>query len=216
MSYPSPGAADFAEVRTLNAAFLELLRSDPSLSGQPSCLSAKLAALAGDRAARLAEAPFLLFSLREADGDFWERLHQGGDTRSLFDSETDGDREAARLVAAALGFVWQMARQNPYTLRLICCASLNWAECIAEQPLVTLIRRAARVGDLLRLRADDSPHIWRRLLAAAAEPDPAVRAALLNTVLQTLLVQSANGGRGTLQSAACRMDVPVASMTADE
>ena len=220
MNYPSPNDADFAEIQSLNAAFLNLLSADSvtirQASGLPPEMCRKISELPEERSRRLAEARFFLFSIRESDSDYWEGLHRGGNTRSLFEGGASCAPDWARFMSAALGFIWQMARQNPYFLRLTCCASLHWAERIAEQPLVALIGRAANQQDLLRLRAGDDPCLWRRLLAASAEPDQTVRVALLNSVLQTLLVAPATPNTVNLRSAACRVDVPAASLSAED
>lgn len=220
MRYPSPEAGDFIEIRALNTAFLQLLRRGGEAVGGVSALPAELVStllgLGDEDMERLARTPFFLFSLRESDDGFWETMHRGGGTRCLFDRGRMPGPETTQLVSAALGFIWQMARQNPYTLRISCFSSLHWAERIAEQPLVALIDRAASAEGILCLRASDDHRVWQRLLAAAAETDPGVRSALLATVLQTLLVKPTGRPRKQLPSAACRVDLPTVSLTADD
>lgn len=215
MNYASPKAADFVEVHALNATFLKLLRSPDAparvTAELPADVAEVLVSLDDEALGHLALAPFLLCSLRELDDDFWDAVHQEGHTPSLFDPDPANGRETAHFISAAIGFIWQMARQNPYTLRLTCCASLRWAERIAEQPLMTLIERATR-SDILRLRAENDPRIWRRLLTAARTQDAGVRQTLLNSVLQTLLVASNSSRPRRLKTAACRTDVPAASL----
>jgi len=212
MEYRSPQAVDFNEVHELNKAFLLLLRdrqeAQSLLGGAAPEFADRLCRLRAAERRRLAAAPFLLFSLRERDESYWERVHAEAFVQDLFTTATPDSSTRGRLVAAALGFIWQMARRNPYTLRLICCASLYWCERLGEQPLMHLINRAATLDDVLELRAGSSADIWQRLLAGGIDGSEEVRLATYFSVLQTLLIRPDERRRAAWKSAACRTRLP--------
>lgn len=212
MEYQSPTARDLAEVRALNEAFLTLIaepRKASAPAGPPrSPPHERLSQLDGDARRRLASAPFLIFSLRECDDRYWDQIHGDGIAYDLFSPGQPPSTDYGRLVAAALAFAWQLARRNPYALRLICCASLHWCERIAERPLLQIINRTAGLDDLLALRVADNQAVWDRLLSAGTGPDPLVREATHRSVLQLLLMTQRPQRHGAWRSAACRTNLP--------
>jgi len=217
MTYPSPKATDFTEVAVLNKAFLRLLCSETEattlLGTIPVDIGSRLAGLDDTEAARLAAAPFLLFSLRESDDDYWDEVRSDAASYSLFRGASPECSDKTRLVAAALGYVWQMARLNPYTLRLICCASLHWCERIAEQPLMHVINRATVQDDLIGLRAGSDAGFWGKLLAGGLDPCEDVRKATCYSALQTLLIAPPPKRQGQWRSAACKTRTPAMTIT---
>ena len=220
MDYPSPNAADFNEVTVLNTAFLALLKDDRAaavlLAGLSADTAGKLSGLTETQSQRLASAPFLLFSLREADDQYWDEVQSDGASYSLFAASGVGSIDGNRLVSASLGYIWQMAQRNPYTLRLICCASLYWCERISDQPLMHVISRATGRDDLLELRAGTESGVWRRLLDSGLSRRNDVWLATQYSVLQALLMVSPAKRDTAWKSAACRTRVPVISRRADE
>jgi len=220
MDYPSPSATDFNEVSVLNAAFLALLKDDRAaeilLAGLAADVAGKLAALTQAESQRLSSAPFFLFSLRETDDQYWDEVQSDGATYSLFAASGVGAIDGNRLVSASLGYIWQMAQHNPYTLRLICCASLYWCERIGDQPLMHVISRATCRDDLLELRAGTKPAVWRRLLDGGLSRRDEVRRATQYSVLQALLMVSPARQEVAWRSAACKTRVPVVSRNAED
>lgn len=220
MHYPGPRTTDFREVAALNAAFLRLLGSDEGadqlLAGVATEIGARLCSLDDQAVSRLADAPFLLFSLRETDDDYWDEVNSNAGSYSLFAGSRSECSDRTRLIAASLGYVWQMARQNPYILRLICCASLYWCERIAEQPIMNVINRATATNDLLALRAAGNAGLWRKLLAGGLDRRTNVRTATHHSVLQNLLMRPLRGQGDRWRSAACRTRVPSVSLSADD
>jgi len=212
MDYPSPQALDFNEVHELNKAFLSLLAvpgdAKRLLADSPPEVADRLAALRTAERRRLATTPFLLFSLRERDEAFWDRVYEPGAVRDLFSPAAAESEGRSRLVAAALGFLWQMARQNPYTLRLVCCASVYWCERLGEQPLMQVISRLAMLDDVLRLRAGESAAVWQRLLEGGMHANDEVRRATHYSILQTLLIRPQPPKAFAWRSAACRTRLP--------
>lgn len=189
MEYRGPQHADYDNVRALNSAFLKLLR-DPQHSARllaklPPALRERNRRLTVLQCEHLANAPFLLFSFREHDGAFWEQLLRATHSGDLFaDIETDVD--ATRLVAAGLGYLWQLARRNAYAARILCCASLHWCEQLAERPLLDIVSVAC-CRDLLTLRAESDAYLWHKLLHTATSSERPVRAAARISALQRVL-----------------------------
>ena len=142
MSYPGPQSVDFDDVRALNRTFLKRLQEDPTLAGRAvqlrEDLTRRLADLSPQQADRLAEAPFLLMSFRENDDRFWDDLYAADPHRDLYEEPAAPD-DTSRLIAAGLGFAWQLARQNPYALRLVGGASLHWCERLGQRPLIQVL-----------------------------------------------------------------------------
>lgn len=192
MDYRGPQAADFDNVRALNLAFLKLLaerrRAARLLARLPTTLTERCAALTPLQRERLAGVPFLLFSCREGDADYWDALFANGGARTLFDGEAPFDAAVAGVVSAALGFIWQLARQNPYAARVVCGASLHWCEQLAERPLLDVVTVAAS-GNVLTLRAPDDTALWTKLLHPATSGERAIREAAQISALQRLLTR---------------------------
>ena len=217
MHYPGPDRVDFDDVHALNQAFLALLRQEQRVArlvvGLRDDLSARFAALSERQAERLARAPFLLMSFRENDERFWDEVHAAEPRYDLFAESPPTD--SARLVAAGLGFAWQLARQNPYALRLVCGASLHWCERLSERPLVHILDCAAARDDILILRADADANLWSKLLFAGVSNVARLRAAAHLSSLQMLLTRTSDEPRVRWASAACRTRVPNLSIARD-
>jgi len=167
MDYRGPQPADYDNVRALNLAFLKLL-GDRERTGRwfrrlPDTLFERAASLTALERERLASAPFLLFSCREGDAEHWEWLLDVGRSENLLEPAANRDPAETGVVAAALGFMWQLARQNPYAARLICGASLHWCEQLAERPLLDVVSAAAS-GNVLELRNAADAELWNKLL----------------------------------------------------
>ncbi|MGB5247294.1 MAG: hypothetical protein WBM54_04605 [Woeseia sp.] len=194
MDYRGPQTADFQNIEVLNAGFIGLLHGNPGrasalLAGLPEVLQQRLLGLSVLQRERLAKTPFLLFSFREADSQYWEQLFGAGPVGCLFDKAPAPGIKETELLAAALGFLWQLARDNAYAARLVCSASLHWCELLAERPLLEVIATAAR-ADVIRLRHKSDAKLWRKLLYAGVAGEPAIRRAARVCALQTLLTEN--------------------------
>jgi hypothetical protein len=215
MLYPGPDSCDFDDVRALNRAFLTLLRdcggAERPLQQLPGELAKRLLTLSPGQTDRLAGVPFLVFSFREREQSFWDQLHTGEPRYDLF-AECPPSADGGRLIAAGLGFAWQLARQNPYALRLVCGASLYWCEQLTERPLVDVISRACAHDDLLVLRGNRNPDLWQKLLSAGVDRSDRVRSAAHLSALQMLLTQTPKERARVWRSAACRSNAPVRSV----
>ena len=91
------------------------------------------------------------------------------------------------MLAAALGFVWQLARQNPYALRLICGATLYWCERIGELTFYRLLSAVRQTDEIPVLRSAAHPTLWRKLLTAGVSSRDDIRCAAQLCALQTVL-----------------------------
>jgi hypothetical protein len=218
MQYQGPAPVDFDDVHALNRAFLALLPSEPNaglfLAGLRDDLAARLCRLTPGQTERLAAAPFLLFSLRDGDRRFWQELQAPAVQPTLF-AQSDTLQAPGRLIAAAAGFVWQLARQNPYALRLVCGASLHWCESLAEQPLVHIIERLSARDDLLTLRAAADSNVWDKLLTGGVTHRENLRVASQLSALQMMLTGLAGKSTARWPAAACRTRFPSLSVAED-
>ena len=123
MQYHGPDAADLANVFVLNDAFIAWQRTRPLEESRERGLApevrAKLGELNGEQRERLARTPFLLMSLAEDDEARWQSLFAAHGTRELLQCLQVRDEAASGLVAAGLGFLWQLAQRVPYATRLV-------------------------------------------------------------------------------------------------
>lgn len=207
MDFDGPDATDFANVHSLNRAFLSLLTNGAirhaCLDPLQEALKRRLTSLRAGQVERLAATPFLLLSLRERDSGYWERILDSDRTGDLFAvSEAPGD-DYQRLISAALAFVWQLSRQNPYAARLICGASMHWCETLAERTFYSLLAVAGRRRDLLVLRLADDGKLWRKLLESGVSKNLKIRRAAHLCALQSVLTRPQVMPGAKLAAAAC-------------
>ncbi len=190
--FPGPSPDDYANVLALNAAFLKAT-SD----------------LKGPQRGRLAAAPFLLFSLRENDIEWWAGVlanQRQGDLMAAAELENP---ELRRIQTAAMSFLWQLGRRNPYAVRIISGATISWCERITDLPLVTLLNRIGARDDLMMSRLDDPVAIGARLLGSGTSSRRQVRRSTHLTALQTLLTRTGLDNCTRLPAAACSMSGPM-------
>ncbi len=207
MDYQGPCGADFANVAALNRAYVRYLRDTAAAGGGMQNLGplfrTLLANLTEHQIERLAEAPFLLFSLREADGQFWCKLFSDAPHEDLFTEVMTAD--AARIVTAALAFLWQLANQNPFAARILAGATLTWCEQLAQSTLYKLLRRAGNEPALLEPRLADNTAFWQRLLSTGLHPEAGIRRAAQISALQMMLGERDSMAYRQLPAAACRL-----------
>lgn len=212
MDFQPPEPADLANVRALNAAFLDALcrqtLPERLLAGPPDGLQAAC----GDARVleRLERCPFLLFSLAEHDAPRWDRLfNQRRRARpDLVDAMGSHADSTVTVVLAALGFLWQLARRRPYAARVVSGASLAWCEHLAECTLVDIYRFAGAETRLVAYRNAGNTAFWRRLLVSATSSEKPVRHAARLAALQMLLTETRTGTYRRLAAAACSMPSP--------
>ena len=202
MEYQGLIEDDIANVRALNRAWLRLAADGPEQAAFPD----------EARRQRLADAPFLLFTLREHEEPFWSTLLDGDPQRGLF--TICPSAEQRELQTACLAWLWELSRRNPYAARIVAGAPLKWCEQIAAYPLVRLLRSAAD-ADLVRPRFPAESPMHRRLLLRAGSTLRAARAAAQITAMQAMLTMTGLARYDRLPAAACRLKGP-SRQVADE
>ena len=218
MTFEGPQPRDYENVVSLNLAWLDCLRHDrvaeatPAL--HPSPHVERLRQLGAAETARLAESPFLLFSYRERDHEFWDQVFARRAGNDLFDtSQTD---TLATLTHAALGFIWQLAGRNPYALRLFCGASLYWCERIADLTFIGLLDAVRSARDIPVLRLAENRPLWEKLTREGVSRHNATRHAAQFAALQAILTDSAETDpRVSLPRAARQTGAPGLRVAAD-
>lgn len=186
--YPGPSADDYANVLALNTAFIKATID-----------------MKGPQRGRLAAAPFLLFSLREHELEWWDDALADRRQGDLMAAAELSSPELRRLQTAALSFVWQLGRRNPYAARIISGATITWCEKITGLPLITLLDRIGVRGDLMQSRLNSQVGISERLLGDGTSSSQNVRRSSHLAVLQNLLTRSGLDSNTRLPAAACRM-----------
>lgn len=219
VEFTGPGATDFDNVRALNRAFLKLLKSDPAarrcLQGLTPPLAARVSSLADGAAERLASTPFLLLSFRERDDDFWEATFAAPSTGDLFVVPEPPSDDLGRLISAGLGFIWQLAKQNPFAARLICGASLHWCEQLTERTLFRVLATAGTRAEILALRCGTDKGLWGKLLDSGVSREKQVRRAAHISALQSVLTRASQPSPRKWAAAACAVKTPTLQV-ADE
>ena len=188
MAFNGPDLRDYRNVVVLNTAYLSLLGDDPVLArGLAGCrdpMRQRLMNLRREEFLRLAETPFLLFSFREKDGRYWDQVLDESREPGLF--RTSGSEPVDTLVSAALGFIWQLANRNPYTLRLICGTTLYWCDRIADA--------ARNTGDVPLLRENAATALWKKLLVDGVSANGDIRRAAQLASFQGILTEPVSPG----------------------
>jgi hypothetical protein len=218
MEFQGPDATDYDNVKTLNLAFLTLLRrgaASACLGGLPQALAARLAALSEGEATRLAATPFLLMSFRERDHRFWDAVFAADANPDLFAVPQTASEELGRLISAGLGFVWQLAKRNPYAARLTCGAGLRWCEQLTEHTFFRLLAVTGMRAEVLVLRSSSDAELWTKLLQHGTSRELQVRRAAQVSALQSILTQASRPSGTTLAAAACRTQTPSLKVAED-
>lgn len=200
MDYQGPTAEDLREIRALNAAFLRAsnhheLASDRGISCRP---------LTEIQIRRLSRAPFLLFSFREHDNEYWIRVIADDPQQDLLRPAVTASEPILELQVAGLGFLWQLSRRNPYVARLACGAPVRWCESIARLTFVDLVRRAANRGDLTLPRFGTSDHVSHRLLQSGVSARLNLQCMSQQFALQAMLTRNSPPHYAAMPAAACR------------
>ncbi len=212
MDFQGPKAADLANVYSLNLGFLRLLRTHAGLlagaNTAAASVVARLAALPVARADRVAQCPFLLFALAEAEDRRWSILFDDNEQHDLLDEMHRPPDAVALLTAATLGFLWELARRNPYATRLVSGASLGWCEQLADCAPFRLFQFAARQSNLLAPRLATHGFFWEKLIGAGSSYEVDIRRSAHLCALQTVLTRRPDERYRPSRAAACRMPAP--------
>lgn len=196
--YPGPGPDDYANVQALN---LEYIRVTSDMKGP--------------QRGRLAAAPFLLFSLREQELDWWDEALRDRSQGNLLEPDPQQSQALFCIQFAALSFLWHLGRRNPYAVRIISGAGVAWCERVTELPLLTLLDRIGARGDLIQSRIDRAATVADRLLGGGTSSRKTVRRSSQVAVLQTLLTHGQSDHGSRLRAAACSTSTPVRILRKD-
>ncbi len=203
MDFSGPEPADFRNVQSMNRAFLRQMRGSSSGHDLRQQMAQEvrpmIRGLTELQIERLATTPFLLLSLRERDPDYWSFLGSDAPSADLLGTKRRAG-ECGQLVAASLGFLWQLARRNPYAARLVSGATLNWCEQLADCTLFRILQRTAGRSDMLRPRRAADVEFWGKLLGPGLCSDQQVRGA---AQLCCTAVDTHRGSGGPASFAAC-------------
>lgn len=198
MEFLGPTANDLDNVRALNRAYLALLRSS---SGTGTSTGRTLTPR---QAKRLAASPFLLFSLREHDANFWATLLADALQGDLVDCPEPPSRELGELQAAGLAFLWQLVRRSPYAARVISGAPLGWCEQLESTTLVDLLARASS-REIALPRFDSAATVWQQLPGRGSSAMRSLRSSAHMRALQSMLTVRPAADTGRLRAAACAL-----------
>lgn len=204
MDYEGPRAEDLTNIHALNYAFLRATNggdgiADTGISSQR---------LSESQMRRLCVMPFLLFSLREQDTDYWDSVLADNPQASLLELPEPPDGVIHNLQAAALGFLWQLSRRNSYVARLVSGAPVSWCERLAHITLVGLLGRAADRGDLISPRFGPRDAVSRRLLQSGTSAEHHLQQMSRQFAMQAMLTCSRPLRFERLPAAACALPAP--------
>ncbi len=188
IEYPGPSPEDYANVQALNSAFIKAVY-----------------VLKSPQRGRLAATPFLLCSFRENDLDWWNDALADAPQRDFMDEAESMSPALARVQSAALSFLWQLGRRNPYVARIVAGVSISWCEKITELPLVALLERAGSRADLIAPRLIHPVAVGDRLLCSGTSSKHHVRRSSQLCALQSVLTSGSSDRYSRLPAAACRV-----------
>ena len=204
MQYLGLSTDDLDNIRALNGCFLKTVPN----AGYAGSGGLSQKRLSESQQARLGCAPFLLFSFRENEPDYWQQVLSGGPQLQLLPSERPLDARTRDLQVSGLSFLWQLAGRNPYAVRIVSGAPPSWCEQVTALPVVTFLRRTRLRADMLVPRFCDQEAVWERLLKSGISPDAKLRAMSHQSALQAMLAGADPINQGQLQVAAASSPRP--------
>jgi len=208
MSYEGPSRSDFANVRALNREFLRVLKACPEAFELESQTRDRLVSLGRRQVDWLSAVPFLLSSVQEHDVSLWQRLVCDDPYRDLFQASTRQSEDARNLAVTTAGFLWQLAKQNPYAVRLVSGAPPGWCELITGTTYFELVSQVRCCTDLLVLRSSANAQFWSKLLDGGVRPENDIRRAAQVAALQIHLTSRNVQVTEAWPAAACKARQP--------
>jgi hypothetical protein len=204
MFYDGPTQQDYVNIQALNREFVRQLREQPDRFGLDKLQADRLKALGRQQLERLASTPFLLLSLQENNEVAWSAVCNADPNTDLFENGGAVDPGLSNLLATTAGFLWQLAQQNPHTVRLICGASPGWCEMITAMTYFELVTSIRCRTDLPVIRQAPNTDIWGKLLVEGVRAERPVRSAAHIAALQMLLTACSGPGATSWPVAACK------------
>ncbi len=200
MQYQGPTRDDLENVFALNRHFLRALMRP----GATHFAAANVKRLSHAQRGRLAETPFLLFSVREQDHELWQCIFTENPQLDLKPVSEPLDSVLHELKMAGLSFLWQLSRRNAHTARLVSGAPVEFCERLAEATLIKLLRRTAVHADLLVPRYGADHDVWRRLTSSGVSATRRLQSMTQQLALQDLLTRGQHLQYAQLPAAASR------------
>ncbi|MBT8092363.1 MAG: hypothetical protein KJN77_04945 [Gammaproteobacteria bacterium] len=200
MQFQGPTTDDLENVFALNRHFLRALMRPGALR----CATADVRRLSQAQRIRLAEAPFLLFSVREQDHALWQGIFAENPQLDLAPAPRPFDDVVRELQTAGLSFLWQLSRRNAYAARVVSGAPVDFCERLANATLIKLLRRTADHVDLLVPRYDAEHEVWRRLTSSGVSATRRLQLMTQQSALQNLLTRGQLLQQEPLPAAASR------------
>lgn len=200
MQYQGPTTDDLDNVFALNRHFLRVLMRPVSRR----FATHDVRHLSEAQRGRLAETPFLLFSVREQEHELWQRIFAKSPQLDLAPEPEPLDSEVHELKMAGLSFLWQLSRRNPYTARLVSGAPVEFCERLANATLIRLLRRTAQHADLLVPRYGAEHDVWQRLVSSGVSATRRLQSMTQQSALQDLLTRGQLAPYEPLPAAASR------------
>ncbi|MBT8087335.1 MAG: hypothetical protein KJO46_04840 [Gammaproteobacteria bacterium] len=211
MQYQGPTTDDLENVYALNRHFLRALMRP----GAAHFAVAKVARLSRAQRGRLAQTPFLLFSVREQDHELWRRIFAENPQLDLTPVSEPLDSCVHELRVAGLSFLWQLSRRNAYAARLVSGAPVEFCERLANATLIRLLRRTADQIDLLVPRYSAEHVVWRRLTSSGVSATRRLQSMTQQSALQNLLTRGQFAQHEQLPAAASRFSARPKSRSSD-
>jgi len=208
MEYQGPTSDDLVNINALNRAYLRLA-TQSDWPGPGNLFRRRLSVAERER---LSSAPFLLFSFRETDDEFWHQVIEDQRQVDMIDAADRVNEQAHGLQVAGLGFLWELSRRSPYVARIVTGAPVAWCEQLASETLVNLLEKAAHRADLVTPRFPTREGTWRRLLQGGTSESHQVRLMSQQSALQALLTRGQPASYDPVAAAACRFKAPQRSV----
>jgi len=208
MTYEGPTQSDYRNIQALNREFLRLARAMPVEFGMSDKEGRRLQALCREQTERLVTAPFLLCTMRENDLQLWREFLRDDPNNDLFKNERMQTVDISNLLAAVVGFLWQLNQRNAYAVRLVSAARSDWCDLVTDVTYFELVAISRHRGDLLSFRQVEGVDIWSKLLVDGVKPEKRVRTAAHLAVLQTLLTSVPTNDNSAWPVAACAAKTP--------
>jgi hypothetical protein len=200
MQYQGPTKDDLENVIALNRYFLGALQRP----GAMAFAAPEVGCLPLSQRARVAEAPFLLFSLQEQDGELWRQLLSQNPQLELAPAGDPAHVAIQELTFASLSFLWQLSRRNAYAARIVSGAPVDFCDRLVSTTLVELLRKAAGRVDLLVPRFGVDDQIWCRLVTGGVRSERRLQTMSQQSALQCLLTRGQLNDYDELPAAASR------------
>ncbi len=202
-----------ANGRALNGAFIDLVAAEPSAPGVPADIERRIRGLDALQRARLADAPFLLFTVELVQACKWPADTGAVVARDLFAEQST--HSESRLVMATLALLWSLSRVDRHAARFLCGASPRWCDEIAATPLMVVMEIARRFDTLIVPRLPREKTFWDKLIISACDTRRPVRQAARFSALQCLLTLASEDALAPLAAAACSRRLPSREVAED-